>query len=222
MLEKVERAKKRHPVVWIIGSGVILLIDLISRLQTAAGMMGWAKNHLAVLRLHNVSWPSHSLIYVALGMFIVGLAELLWPDGKLVLNWLVAIDWQSSQLSIRNYESVPFFEVAVKIPEDGSILESHPIHNLQGNGDIASFGVTRQQLGNAAEIAAMHEKFLWIVRDSQGRIKEAGIPMRIGYTNRQGKIKNYDGFEIVLPFKDSSIRRRTKRPIFDRLRLRKR
>lgn len=221
MLEKVERAKKRHPIVWIIGSSVLVLIDIVGRFQTAEGMIGWIESHLAVLRPLNISWPSHSLVYVALGMFMVGLIELLWPRERPILNWLVAFDHQSSQLCIRNYESIPFFEVVVKIPEDGSVLETHPIHNLQGNGEITSCAITKRQVGDAVASAMLNDNFLWAVRDSRGMIKEAAVPLRISYIDRQGKIENYDRFEVAIPFKDSSIRPRTKRPILDRLRFRK-
>ena len=219
MPNTAEKLKKRHPVVWMISGAVLFLLDNYGRLQTAIEILTRVPHHITA---PSFSWPAHSLSYVSFAIFLLGLAELIWPEGKVVLNWLVAIDWQSSQLAVRNYESVPFFEVVVKIPEDGSCLESHPIHSLQGNGDMASFGITKQQLGDAAEIAAMLDKLRWVNRDSNGRIKEAAVPMRISYIDRRGKKKNYDALEVTLPFKDSSVCRRAKQPILHRLGFRNR
>lgn len=138
-------------------------------------------------------------------------------NGAVVINWLVAFDWQSSLLCIRNYEPAPFFDVVIKIPQDGSALESSPLPNLQGNGEISCFSITKREAGDAVAIAMLADNLLWSVRDSGGMIRKGAVSMRISYTDQTGKRKDYDGFEITLPFKDSSIRRRIRLPIFRRL-----
>jgi hypothetical protein len=149
--------------------------------------------------------------------------------GCLVLAWIVAetyrksegIDlwlgfdfntWgpESSALCIQNRGKEPIFNVVVNIPEDGSILKSQPIDRLEADGEHVSCSVTKGQVRDAADTALVGTPLHGVVRDERGMVKEAKIPIRISYTDRLGKHRNWDGLEFALPFRDSAIKRRAK------------
>jgi hypothetical protein len=119
---------------------------------------------------------------------------------------------ESSALCVQNKGKEPIFNVVVNIPDDGSELKSNSIDRLEADGQPVSCSVKKGKVRDAVDstVVARSEKLYDIVRDENGRIKEAKMPMRVAYTDGRGKRRKYNEFEILLPFKDSSIKRKTK------------
>jgi hypothetical protein len=73
------RLKKRHPFLFLVIGGVLILVDNIGRAQVIKDI--WSEIKITWTAAH-LAWPNHLLTWIGFAIVAIGLLALLWPGTR--------------------------------------------------------------------------------------------------------------------------------------------